>query len=406
MKTNKNVKLSAFFLLLLLLILLGSLYSHLSHQPKVRLIRAFARLNKEAELWQTAFYGDLGLDEVWKDIREGQGSGQASVNLSLPFLSASTLGLDGPYAWNVPENTASWEMISSVTHIELLQGRLSMDEAFFYAEIPELLPFPLKGPIETILPGFSTWRDKVWSTESASQKSIVVFLQEVMDAIDMQSLEIVSVQEGVVFEQNGECIQGDIFRVRGNIDDSLTPFVLDIYLDPADRIVRFSLPESVTLSSYGVEMKFTLDLFGEEESIQEFGGTLILEMQDGRTVTIRTTEKVQLDREEHAFAVQVSLEGLTQETLTLKLQGRFTEAVKGESVTLEIGKFLLKGEETTYVQVAGNFQIVRTAGEVVLPKGSRDFIEMTEEEQRDVLEMLEDKGQEWLSRYGLEEWEW
>lgn len=237
-------------------------------------------------------------------------------------------------------------------------------------------------------------------------------LNELLDMIQEEMREGTYGQEAIAYlEANGVTdVQEAWDMIVSILDGRFTEdFQLMFYLDNKNNIVHMATPEMVVIDNE-VAVGLSMDFVGEENPTDVVEGFYKIAFNDYQGVTFEFTvenekedtkavtnldakviveeeglepEEVTVeyeyswDSEDCEFTMNIGFES-EQEELGFAMEGRFADIVKGESFTMELGKFMLDENGDTILKVTGDFEIAPLTEEVKIPSESVDLFGMTE----------------------------
>ncbi|MBR5248905.1 MAG: hypothetical protein IKV27_08205 [Lachnospiraceae bacterium] len=426
-------------------------------QPQWRLTKGMVNLGAELSRYYNPVLAEAELDKLIQKLQNGATHTVAEVDVSLPGKEVSTLGL------KLDKSTDRQKrLLKAVGEISMfgkdgLDLEVAMEGEELYLKLPSLTSKALKLDADRLVSGFNdSFLAKLvgWNIpkdyESAGDSDTVRGLLAgafVAGSIGQRGADLMTEAEVRDFLAQVEIIDSDkeftiensfreiqwtgytlklpgeavnqLFIKLGQILDSdktvrfKEQLLLDIYLDEDDRIVRISTPEALTDLESGVKIEFTLDLLGEERTVDvvtitmyvtdetqttdpkeaevtlhwkgmpEAGGTsgqsgssgsLALEwkpVRDDAAWPETGNLSVTYDWDYTGKAFMVTGEKQTQgNKLACEMKGNLLDVVPGERVQLNVERLRVIRGEKEFFHVTGLLMLEPLMEEIVMPRES------------------------------------
>lgn len=301
-----------------------------ARMPQWRLTKGLVNLGKELSQYYNPVLAEAKLDQLWQKLQNGATHTVAEIDVSLPGKEVSTLGLKLDKSTDRQKRLLKTAGEISMFGKDGLDLELAMDGKQLYLTLPALSSKALKLDSDSLVSGFNdSLLAKVigWNIpedylefifgdflepaggDSDTVRGILAgtFLAGSMgqketgleteaDVRDfLAQVEVTASGKEIAIENSFRKIQwtgytlklpgeavNQLFAKLGQLLDSektvrfKEQLLLDIYLDPDHRIVRIATPEALTDLESGRKIEFTLDLLGEERTMDAVTMTMYM----------------------------------------------------------------------------------------------------------------------------------
>ena len=191
-----------------------------------------------------------------------------------------------------------------------------------------------------------------------------------------------------------------------------------IYMDKQDRIVSIVTGDEIKFKGTELNnLEIDLVFSGKERALDEVSGTVTMETENA-TVDMSVDREAKLtkdtytndfklymenvesgfgmdflyesdwDLEEDEFSCELSV-GDDYDSYAFKVKGGFSDIVKGESFTLELGELSFAENDETVFTMFGSLTMAPFTGSFTEPSDATDFFGMSEEEITAMVEEME-----------------
>lgn len=245
---------------------------------------------------------------------------------------------------------------------------------------------------------------------------VVVSKDDINDMLDMIQEELENGKMGEemrkVMEANGSAnVQETMDMVIAIFDVRFVEdFQVEFCLDKSNTILQMKTPQNVVVDN-GTAVGLTMDFAGGKKPATILSGDVIV--VDGEVAeiqvefacenTVEGTKELNKfemdfavseygmdpvltnvdisyswDNETHEFAMSVDADEMEETVLGFAFECKFDNIVKGESLSMEIGRCIVNYQGTTVMKMTGDYMVQPLAEEVKIPAESVDALEISQ----------------------------
>lgn len=294
---------------LLGIITVGGLGFARTIMPKWRLTKGFFNLGKELTEYYNPVLAEAKFDQLWQKLQNGATHTVAEMDVSLPGKKVSTLGLKLDKSTDRQKRLLKTKGEISLFGKDGLDLEVAMAGEDLYLTLPALSSKALKLDADSLVSGFNDsllakltgWNipedylefifgdflaqdgeaeasDNVrkllagaFLAGSMGQEKVVPNTEADVRKF-LSQVEVTALQDRYTLNLPGDAVN-QLFAKLGQIlgSDKTVRFqeqlLFDIYLDQDHRIVRINTPEALRDPESGVKVEFSLNLLGEERTV-------------------------------------------------------------------------------------------------------------------------------------------
>ena len=227
-----------------------------------------------------------------------------------------------------------------------------------------------------------------------------------MQTIIAQTVELYGNQKDIqeVEAMCEELVDG-LFSIRYAKDVALY-----FYLDSKDRIVSIATAEDISFENSSLEtINFSFEFTGKTRTMDEVNGQIMLKSETGKvSILINRVAELTKDSylnhfnmvltdeiyddtmqfdyvnewnlEEDEFKYEITLDDQYGDSIAMVAKGSFSDIVKGERFTLNLGELSLLTNEEAEITISGKIKVEPLKGTIIVPDGAKDIMKLNSNE--------------------------